>query len=388
MNVHEYQAKEILRQYAVGVPKGVLLHQAKEASVVLEQLESARLVVKAQVHAGGRGKAGGVKICDRDALHDTVSSMLGSCLMTAQTGAEGKFVRKVWVEEAVNIAHEYYIALLLDRTHHCVSFMLSTKGGMDIEEVAHKTPQHILHVPIHPSAGLQPWHIRHMAFFLALDQRHYRAFHTLAKKLYQAFTESDAGMLELNPLVLTKEGHLMALDAKINIDDNALARQPSIAAMRDFDEEDALEVKAAKYGLNYIALDGDIGCMVNGAGLAMATMDMIHLKGSQPANFLDVGGGVSQETVAHGFRLLLEQTHLKAILVNIFGGIVRCDLIALGLLEALKTHELSIPLVMRLVGTHEDEGRQLIKESGIQVLWAHDLDEAAQLAVAHDGEEK
>ncbi|MDQ6961602.1 MAG: ADP-forming succinate--CoA ligase subunit beta [Mariprofundaceae bacterium] len=386
MNLHEYQAKEILHQHGVFVPKGVLIEKEEEVKLTLEQLSSSRVVVKAQVHAGGRGKAGGVKLCEKAELEQTVANMLGSHLMTAQTGHTGKEVHKVWVEEAVNIAHEYYLSILLDRSAHCLSFMLSTAGGMDIEETAEHQPAQIVTVNIEPNAGLQAWHMRQMAFFLGLDKVHHRAFHVLIHQLYQTFIDTDADMLELNPLVLTQEGTFMALDAKVSIDDNALYRQKDIAVMADLAEENPIEVKAAAYGLNYISLDGDIGCMVNGAGLAMATMDMIHLKGSEPANFLDVGGGVSEETVAHGFRLLLEQAHLKAILVNIFGGIVRCDLISLGLIEALKTHHLHIPLVMRLVGTHEEEGRALIKQAGIPVLWANDLDEAASLAVATYGE--
>jgi succinyl-CoA synthetase beta subunit len=310
--------------------------------------------------------------------------MIGMTLVTKQTGEAGKVVRKVYIEEGLNIDHEFYLSLLVDREAKAVSFVVSPSGGMDIEQVAEVTPEKILTVPVDMHEGVTQDSADRMADFLNLRPEVKGEFFTLAGNLYRLFKERDASLLELNPLVLTTDGHF-ALDAKISVDDNALYRQQDVVAMRDLDEEDPRETEAAKSGLNYIALDGSIGCMVNGAGLAMATMDIIQLKGAKPANFLDVGGGVTVDAVREAFKLLFTDDHVKAVLVNIFGGIVRCDIIANGLLEAIKTHPMRVPVVMRLVGTNEEEGRRLVKEAGLDVRWANDLDQAAELAVAAIG---
>lgn len=377
MNIHEYQAKQVLAGFGVPVPAGRLALSVEEAEKAARSLGGNVWVVKAQIHAGGRGKAGGVRICHSlDAVREAADSLLGSKLVTHQTGPQGKQVHRLYVEQGLNIAREFYLALLVDRRHECISFMVSPDGGMDIEKVAADTPERILHTPFNSDATAR------MATFLGLDNAQAKVFARLAGQLLEAFRKRDAALIELNPLVLTEGGDLIALDAKMTFDDNALYRQPEIAKLRDPDEEDARETEAARFGLNFIQLDGDIGCMVNGAGLAMATMDIIQLKGEKPANFLDVGGGVTVEAVTEAFKLLLTDKQVKAVLVNIFGGIVRCDIIARGLLEVVKTHRLRVPVIMRLVGTHEEEGRQLIHDAGLDVHWAHDLDEAAELAAA------
>ncbi|MES0370934.1 MAG: ADP-forming succinate--CoA ligase subunit beta, partial [Mariprofundaceae bacterium] len=353
---------------------------ADEAVSAAKELGGSVWVVKAQIHAGGRGKAGGVKICKScDEVRVAASELIGSNMVTKQTGEAGKQVRKVYVEEGLDIDHEFYLSLLVDRETETVSFVVSPSGGMDIEHVAEVTPEKILTMPIDSETGVTDSMATEMDVFLGLRDDVRTEFGELIRNLYQLFLERDASLLELNPLVLTGDGHF-ALDAKISIDDNALYRQQDTLAMRDLDEEDPRETEAAKSGLNYIALDGSIGCMVNGAGLAMATMDIIQLKGEKPANFLDVGGGVTIEAVREAFKLLFTDDHVKAVLVNIFGGIVRCDIIAHGLLEAIKTHPMRVPVVMRLVGTNEEEGRQLIHDAGLDVRWAGDLDEAATLA--------
>lgn len=383
MNVHEYQAKSILAGFGVPVPRGKLAESAQQAREAARELGGGRWVVKAQIHAGGRGKAGGVKLCgDIDAIGAVAEVLLDSNLVTAQTGAAGKQVRRLWIEEGLEIAHEFYLSLLVDRKSECVSFMVSPDGGMDIEQMAAERPERILHLQIDPAAGFQSYAARRMAFFLGLEGEAFKAFSRLAGQLYEAFVTSDAGLIELNPLVLTKRDELLALDAKMVFDDNALYRHADIRELRDLGEEDPKEVEASEYGLNYIALDGNIGCMVNGAGLAMASMDIIQLKGGKPANFLDVGGGVTESAVEEGFRLLFSDSSVQAVLVNIFGGIVRCDIIARGLLAAVREAPMPVPVVMRLVGTHEEEGRRLIKEAGLDITWAGDLDEAAKLAVA------
>jgi len=336
-------------------------------------------VVKAQIHAGGRGKAGGVRLCKSvDEVKAAAQALLGSVLVTKQTGPAGKEVGKLYVEEGLNIAHEFYLSLLVDREAEAVALVVSPAGGMDIEEVAATESEKIRTFPIR---NIDAFEAAEIASFLGLQGDAAGQLNVLLRQLYQAFTEKDAAMLELNPLVLTVEGNLVALDAKFVADDNGLYRQPEIVAMRDLSEEDPREIEAAQYGLNYIQLDGNIGCMVNGAGLAMATMDMIQMKGAKPANFLDVGGGVTVPAVTEAFKLLFSDAQVKAVLVNIFGGIVRCDIIAQGLLEAIKTHPMNVPVVMRLVGTNEDAGRKLVKDAGLDVRWAENLDEAASMAV-------
>jgi len=379
MNIHEYQAKEVLKSFAVSVPNGNLALTADDAVKAAQSLGGDVWVVKAQIHAGGRGKAGGVRICKSlDEVKVAADALLGSILVTKQTGMAGKEVGKVYIEEGLDIAKEFYLSLLVDREEACVSFVVSPAGGMDIEEVAANQPEKITTFPIR---DIHTCDTAKMAVFLGLHSDAVNQFDVLVRQLYQMFIESDAAMLELNPLVLTGSGDLVALDAKFVADDNALYRQETIVAMRDLSEEDPREIEAAQFGLNYIQLDGNIGCMVNGAGLAMATMDMIHMKGEEPANFLDVGGGVTVPAVTEAFKLLFADKHVKAVLVNIFGGIVRCDIIAQGLLEAIKTHPMNVPVVMRLVGTNEKEGQALVKDAGLDVYWADDLDEAASIAV-------
>jgi len=382
MNIHEYQAKAVLRTFGVAVPAGVLATEVSEAVDACGKLGGGIWVVKAQIHAGGRGKAGGVRICrSPDEVRAAAESLLGQTLVTRQTGPAGKVVHKLYIEEGLEIASEFYLSLLVDREAEAVSFVVSPAGGMDIEEVAASTPEKICTRPVALDAVTEADSAA-MADVLDLPSGMRNDFHRLANALLCTFTERDCSLLELNPLVMTTAQELVALDAKMVIDDNALYRQPDMRALRDTDEEDAREAEAARFGLNYIQLDGGIGCMVNGAGLAMATMDIIQLKGERPANFLDVGGGVTVEAVAEAFRLLFSDTHVQAVLVNIFGGIVRCDIIANGLLQAVKTHPMRVPVVMRLVGTREEEGRRLIRDAGLEVQWAADLDEAAEYAVA------
>jgi succinyl-CoA synthetase beta subunit len=381
LNIHEYQAKAILGSFGVPTPRGILATSVAEAVEAAGVLGGSVWVVKAQIHAGGRGKAGGVRVCkSEEEVSAAADALLGSSLVTKQTGEAGKEVHKVYIEEGVDIAREFYLSLLVDRDAEAISFVVSPAGGMDIEEVAARTPEKLLTRAIAVDAGLTEADCAAMAAFLGLSGSAAAAFSGLAGALYRTFIERDCSLLELNPLILTGSGELVALDAKISIDDNALYRQPEAAAMRDAEEEDPRETEAAKFALNYIALDGNIGCMVNGAGLAMATMDIIQLKGEKPANFLDVGGGVSVETVTEAFKLLFSDAHVKAVLVNIFGGIVRCDIIANGLLEAIKTHPMRVPVVMRLVGTNEEEGRKIVKDAGLDVRWASDLDQAAEMA--------
>jgi len=383
LNIHEYQAKELLAKFGVPVPQGRLATTADEAVAAVKELAGSVWVVKAQVHAGGRGKAGGVRVCKSiDEVRAAASEMIGMKLVTKQTGEAGKIVHKVYVEQGLDISREFYLSLLVDREAEAVSFVVSPAGGMDIEQVAESSPEKIMTLPI-AADGVTATDSSKMATFLGLDDA--SSIHELAVNLYTAFCGSDASLLELNPLVQLGNGSLMALDAKFVADDNALYRQQEIAGMRDLTEEDPRETEAAKSGLNYIALDGHIGCMVNGAGLAMATMDIIQLKGEKPANFLDVGGGVTVDAVREAFKLLFTDDHVKAVLVNIFGGIVRCDIIANGLLEAIKTHPMRVPVVMRLVGTNEEEGRRLIHDAGLDVRWADNLDQAAELAVAAIG---
>lgn len=374
----------MLRSGGIAVPEGIAAISVAEAVSGAGKLGGSVWVVKAQIHAGGRGKAGGVRLCrSLDEVREAAAALLGSTLLTRQTGPSGKVVHRLYIEQGLDIAREFYLSLLVDREAGAVAFVVSPAGGMDIEAVAAETPEKILSLPVSP-AGPNAAQCRAMTDMLGLQGKAADDFAGLAARLYAVFMANDCSLLELNPLILTGSGELLALDAKISVDDNALFRQPELAAMRDPLEEDPRETEAAQHGLNYIALDGSIGCMVNGAGLAMATMDMIRLKGARPANFLDVGGGVTVDAVTEAFRLLFSDEHVKAVLVNIFGGIVRCDIIANGLLEALKSqpvpNELTVPVIMRLVGTNEAEGRRLVKDAGLDVRWANDLDEAATLA--------
>ncbi len=382
MNIHEYQAKAILAEFDVPVPKGAAVMSVADAVAAAKSLAGEIWVVKAQIHAGGRGKAGGVRVCrSLDEVEAAANALLGSILVTKQTGPAGKQVNRLYIEAGMDIDREFYVSLLVDRASERVAFVVSPAGGMDIEQVAADSPEQILTVVI-AADTVSEQESATMAAWLGLSGDQVAEFYTLAGNLHRLFCAKDAAMLELNPLMLSGSGHLVALDAKFVVDDNALYRQFEITELRDRDEEDPRETEASQFGLNYIALDGQIGCMVNGAGLAMATMDIIQLKGDKPANFLDVGGGVTVDAVCEAFKLLFSDKHVKAVLVNIFGGIVRCDIIANGLLEAIKTHPMSVPVVMRLVGTNQDEGRAIVKNAGLDVRWADDLDQAAEFAVA------
>lgn len=381
MNIHEYQAKEVLRKFGVAVPNG------KVASTVDEAVKAAEtvglpVVVKAQIHAGGRGKGGGVKFAKTiDEVKQYANDILGMTLVTHQTGAEGKFVKKVWIEEASNIERELYAGIVMDREPSKVTFMVSTEGGMEIEKVAEETPEKIVKVRIDPTVGIMPYQARQLAFALALEGESFKSGVRFFMALYKAYVTLDASLFEINPLVVTTEGNVIALDAKVNIDDNAMYRHKDLAELRDFDEEEPTEVEASKYGLNYVKLDGNIGCMVNGAGLAMATMDIIKLNGAEPANFLDVGGGASAETVEQGFRIIQSDKNVKAILINIFGGIVRCDRVANGVLEAVRNIGTDMPIVVRLQGTNAEKAREILEGSGLNIIAATELQEAAQKVV-------
>jgi succinyl-CoA synthetase beta subunit len=382
MNLHEYQGKEIFARYGIPVPEGILAKSPEAARAAAKTL-GGRVVVKAQVHAGGRGKAGGVKLVDNaDAAEDAAKKMLGTRLVTKQTTAEGQPVNSVWVEKPSNIARELYVSGLVDRSKERFVFMASAAGGMDIEEVAAKTPEKIKHVTIHPAAGLQAYQARQLGFFMGLNKEQTDQFARILAGLYRIVVDLDASLIEVNPLIVTKEGNVMALDAKLNFDENALYRQRQVADLRDSSQEDERERKAREHDLNYVTLEGDIGCMVNGAGLAMATMDIIKLHGGRPANFLDVGGGATKERVTEAFKLITSSKGVNAILVNIFGGIVRCDLIAEGIIAAVKEVGLEIPVVARLQGTNMEQGRDLLKNSGLKIIPAADLTEAAKAVVA------
>jgi succinyl-CoA synthetase beta subunit len=383
MNVHEYQAKEILGRYGVAVPKGGVAVTPQEAVDVARGLGGPVWVVKAQIHAGGRGKAGGVKLAKSlDEVRDYAAGMLGATLVTHQTGPEGKEVGRVYVEEGCDIARELYLGAVIDRSTCAVTLMASTEGGVEIEEVAARTPEKILKEAVDPAVGLQAFQCRNLAFQLGLGGDQVRAFVKLVQGLYKAFVESDASLVEINPLVVTGSGGVIALDAKMNFDDNALYRHPEIEGLRDLTEEDPKELEASRFELNYIALDGNIGCMVNGAGLAMATMDIIKLKGGEPANFLDVGGGAKADQVREAFKIILSDPSVKGILVNIFGGIMRCDVIAEGIISAAKEVNITVPLVVRLEGTNVDKGREMLDGSGLDIIAAKGLNEAAEKVVA------
>jgi len=384
MKIHEYQAKGILKSFGVTVPIGDVAFSASEAKTITEKLNTTPVVVKAQIHAGGRGKGGGVKLAaSPEEAAQIAEKMLGMTLITHQTGPEGRKVKKVLVEQGLKIARELYVGMVMDRSRECPVMMASTEGGVEIEKVAAETPEKILKVYVDPLLGFQAHQARQIAFGLQLEGGQVGKAVKFLMGLYQAFVQSDASLMEINPLVVTAEGAVLALDAKINLDDNALSRHADLLELRDLDEEEPLEIEASKHDLNYIKLDGQVGCMVNGAGLAMATMDIIKLAGSAPANFLDVGGGASVERVAAAFRILMSDSKVRAVLINIFGGIVRCDRVAGGVIEALGQVKVNIPIVVRLEGTNRDIASQMLKDSGLDFIVAdRGLADAAQKVVA------
>ena len=383
MKIHEYQAKDILRQYGVALPEGSVCFSVEEAVSFAEQLGGSQWVVKAQIHAGGRGKGGGVRLADTTAeIRDHADAILGMTLVTHQTGPEGTKVKRLLVEEGVPIKDEMYVGLVVDRVSQKVVFMASSEGGTEIERVAAKAPEKIYKVVVEPSTGLTIGEAKFLAGAIGIPDTLHAESGKIFQALYQAFWDKDASLAEINPLILTEDSRIMALDVKMNFDDNAMYRHPDLQELRDLDEEDEDEVKASKFGLNYISLDGTIGCLVNGAGLAMATMDIIKLYGASPANFLDVGGGATAEQVTEAFKIMLKNEHLKAILVNIFGGIMRCDVIAEGLVNAAKEVSLSVPLVVRLEGTNVERGREILSHSGIAGINATTMADAAEKVAA------
>jgi succinyl-CoA synthetase beta subunit len=383
MNLHEYQAKQLFQRYRIPVPRSCVVTAPAAVPSACAELGGSRWVVKAQIHAGGRGKAGGVILVDSPAQaeHET-RRLLGSQLVTHQSGAAGLPVTQVLIEEPTAIARELYLSLLVDRASEQFLFMASAAGGMDIEAVAAATPEQIVLVPVHPATGVQPYQVRRLSFALALDAAQSKQLAALMAALYQLAQDCDASQVEINPLVITAAGTVLALDAKLNLDDNALYRHPELAALRDLTQEDAREAQAQRHELNYISLDGNIGCMVNGAGLAMATLDLVKLHGGAPANFLDVGGGATAARVAEAFKLILSDPKVAAVLVNIFGGIVRCDLIAEGIMQAVREVAVTVPIVVRLAGTNAEQGLQLLAESGLAVSTASTLTAAAEQVVA------
>ncbi len=383
MNIHEYQAKQLLRKYGVATPKGGVAYTEQEAVKVANDLGGPVYVVKAQIHAGGRGKAGGVKVVKSiDDVKAKFNEIMGKVLVTHQTGPEGKEVKRMYIEDGCDIKRELYLGMLVDRSTSRVTVIASTEGGMEIEEVAEHHPEKILTFSIDPAAGLQAYHNRKVAFALGLQGDQIKSCGKFLQALYTAFLDTDASMVEINPLVVTGKGDVIALDAKMNFDDNALFRHPDIEELRDEDEEDPAELEAQKHSLNYVKLDGKIGCMVNGAGLAMATMDIIKLYGSSPANFLDVGGGATKERVTAAFKIILSDPNVEAILVNIFGGIMRCDIIAEGIIAAARDVSLTVPLVVRLEGTNVELGKKILAESGLPIVSAENLADAAEKVVA------
>jgi succinyl-CoA synthetase beta subunit len=382
MNIHEYQAKQLLAKYGVAVPRGGVVYTAAEAESVAKELSGPVWVVKAQIHAGGRGKGGGVKLVKSVAeARQAANEMLGMTLVTHQTGAKGKDVKRVYIEEGCDIKRELYLGMLIDRGSARITLMASTEGGMDIEEVAAKTPEKILKVSIDPAVGMQAFHARRLAFGLGLEGAQVGAAVKLIQGVHRAFVGLDASLVEINPLVVTGAGDVVALDAKMNFDDSALFRHKDVEELRDAEEEDPAELEAARHDLSYIKLDGNIGCMVNGAGLAMATMDIIKLCGGEPANFLDVGGGATKERVTTAFKLILSDPNVEGILVNIFGGIMRCDVIAEGVAAAAREVSLDVPLVVRLEGTNVEQGRDILARSGLPIVSGEDLADAAQKVV-------
>ena len=382
MKIHEYQAKEVLKSFGVPVPNGAVARTPEEAESIAKDLGGA-VVVKAQIHAGGRGKGGGIKLAaDPAEAREVASEIIGMQLVTPQTGSEGQKVKSVWVENATDIDRELYLGIVLDRAQSRLVVMASRAGGMDIEEVAATTPEKILKEVVHPGVGLQPFQARRLALGLGLEGDQLKQGVAFISALYRAYEETDCSLAEINPLVVSKSGEVLALDAKMNFDDSAMYRHSDIHELRDVDEEDPLEVEASKYDLNYIKLDGEVGCMVNGAGLAMATMDIVKYAGSSPANFLDVGGGTNVERVKNAMRILTSDESVKAVLINIFGGIVRCDRVAEGVVAALEDIEINVPLVVRLQGTNAEEGAQILENSGLEFTVARKLQEAAEAVVA------
>jgi succinyl-CoA synthetase beta subunit len=379
MKIHEYQAKDLFKKYNIPIPKGNVAFNADEAMIIAENLNQFPVVVKAQIHAGGRGKGGGVKLAgSMDELTTIAGDIIGMNLVTHQTGPEGRKVKKVLVEQGLNIAKELYLSIIPDRATAKVVIMASEAGGMDIEEVAAATPEKIIKVYIDPLMGIQPYHCRQVAFGLNMAPAVMKPFVSMLGSLYRLFMDYDCSLVEINPLVITAEEAVIALDAKMDFDDNALYRHKDILEYRDIDEEDPLEVEASKFHLNYIKLDGNVGNMVNGAGLAMATMDIIKLAGAEPANFLDVGGGASAEMVENGFRIMLGDENVKGILINIFGGILRCDVLANGVVSAAKKTGINVPVVVRMEGTNVEEGRKILAESGLNLITAADMKDAAE----------
>ena len=382
MNIHEYQAKQLLQKYGVSVPRGCVVYTGEEAAKAAADLGGSVWVVKAQIHAGGRGKGGGVKVVrSLEDVKNAASELIGMNLVTHQTGPEGREVKRVYVEEGCDIRRELYLSILIDRVTSRITIMTSTEGGVEIEDVATDSPEKIIRVDIDPVYGVQPFHAREIAYGLGLEGDQVRAAVKFIIGIYNAFTDLDASILEINPLVVTGTGEIIALDAKMNFDDNALFRQAEVSELRDEDEEDPRELEAAKHDLNYITLEGNIGCMVNGAGLAMATMDIIKLYGGMPANFLDVGGGATKERVTTAFKLILSDPNVEAILVNIFGGIMRCDVIAEGVIAAAREVSLEVPLVVRLAGTNVDVGKKILEDSGLPIVSADNLADSAEKVV-------
>jgi succinyl-CoA synthetase beta subunit len=383
MKIHEYQAKQILAKFGVTVPRGEMITKPEEARPVAEKLGGGTVVVKAQIHAGGRGKGGGVKLAHDPAEAEALAGrILGMTLITHQTGPEGRMVKRALIEEGLDIARELYLGIVIDRASGSPVFMASSEGGVEIEVVAAEHPEKILKEFIDPRVGFQAFQARQLAFGLGLEGKVVNEAVSLFQNLYRAFEATDASLVEINPFVTTRDGRALALDAKMNFDDNALYRHPDIRELRDLDEEDPLEVKASNYGLNYIRLDGNVGCMVNGAGLAMATMDIIQYAGGRPANFLDVGGGANEEQVRHGFEIILSDANVRAVLINIFGGIMRCDIVANGVIAAVRSLGTKVPVVVRLKGTNVELGQQLLRESGLNFGVADDMKDAAEKVVA------
>ena len=382
MNIHEHQAKQILKKYGVAVPNGVFGLTVEEIIEKSKSLKTNKYILKAQIHAGGRGKAGGVKILDSiEELKKASKEMMGKKLITHQTGPEGKVVRRLYVEESSNIEKEFYLSCLVDRASSKIAFISSDQGGVDIEEVAKKNPEKIITTKINYSKEISNKDCENIIKIFSLEQKAQEQAKNLIKAIYKMFVSTDASMVEINPLILTKEGNLICLDAKVNFDDNALFKHPEIAELRDLSEEDPIEIEASKHDLSYIKLDGSIGCMVNGAGLAMATMDIIKLYGKEPANFLDVGGGASKEKVTEALKLILSDKNVKGILINIFGGIMRCDVLAQGVVNAAKDMDINVPLVVRLAGTNFKQGKKILDSSGLKLISAENLDDAAKKIV-------
>lgn len=379
MNIHEYQAKQILRKFGVPTSRGIVAFTPQEAENAAKELNAKLFVVKAQIHAGGRGKAGGVKLTkDKNEVKALAKEMLGKVLVTHQTGPEGKEVQKVYIEEGTDIDKEFYLSAVVDRATSQITFVASSEGGVEIEEVAHSHPEKLIKVSVDPAAGIQGHHARKLAYGVGLEGEQVKKFSKFVAALYECFVATDASQVEINPLVRTPEGDFKALDAKMGFDENALYRHPEIMELRDLTEENEFEIQASKFGLSYVKMDGNIGCLVNGAGLAMSTMDIIKLYGAEPANFLDVGGGANKEKVTAAFKIILGDPAVKGILVNIFGGIMKCDIIAEGVIAAAKEVKLSVPLVVRLEGTNVDLGKAILAKSGLNIIPADDLDDAAQ----------